>query len=62
MSTEVDGDKHTTKSSDDDCAKGTARFSPPQAPLLDSLHQDDDEDMGLLLDHSKYSGKAPIDG
>jgi hypothetical protein len=58
----VDGDDGMTRNPGSDCAKGTALFSPPQAPLLDSLHQNDDEDMGLLPDHSKYSRKAPIDG
>jgi hypothetical protein len=43
----LDGDDGMTINSGGDCAKGTARFSPPQAPLLDSLHQNDDEDMGF---------------
>jgi hypothetical protein len=62
MSTEVDGDKHTTKNSGGDCAKGTVKFCLLKPPLLDSFTPDDQIGMDLLPSNITELGVDHIDG
>jgi hypothetical protein len=57
----VDGDDHIFHFSGDLLRKGIAKFANLRAPLHDSLHLDDLQDMAVLLDHAKDSGMVSID-